>query len=153
MAVEGLIPSEWPIESPDVMRERSDGEGKFIYVPRVSQQRENKVATTHVMCEVAEELFSEWVVPEILNNATAVSERMSFPQAGLGSAGIVLEQKWPDGIVPGEVDQFFMCECRITKSASWRRHGQKHQSHDRRIYAFWRHRISFWRRELTRLAH
>ena len=124
-----------------VMRERPDGEGKFIYVPGVSQQRENKVATAHVMSEVAEELFSEWVVPEILNKATAVSERMSFPQAGLGSAGIVLEQKGPDGIVPRQVDQFLMRECRITKSTLWRRHDQQNQGRDRRAYAFWRHRI------------
>src|ERR1039457_2295440 len=91
-----------------VVAQRSDGEGKFIYALSVSQKGENKVATPHVMREIAKERLSKRVVPEILYEATAVRVCMGLPQADLRSAGIALEQEWPDGIVPGQVDQFLV---------------------------------------------
>src|SRR5664279_1350490 len=96
------------------------------------------------MREVAKERFSKRVVPEILYEATAVRVCIGLPQADLGSAGITLEQEWPDGMVPGQVDQFLVRKCRITESYLRRRHcDHQHQNGDRRASALWSHRISF----------
>jgi hypothetical protein len=38
---------------------------------------------------------------------------VSFLELGFGEAGIVFEENWPDGLLPGEVDQFLMALDRV----------------------------------------
>ena len=58
-----------------VVCERADGEREFVDVPGVAQQRLDEVAGADVVQEVAEESAAERVVPEILDDRTAVGER------------------------------------------------------------------------------
>jgi len=57
---------------PYIVGKRSNGEGKVIYIVSVSEKRQNKVATAHVVREIAEERLAKGIIPEILDEATAI---------------------------------------------------------------------------------
>ena len=51
-----------------IVRQGSHGESVLIQILGVAYQVEDKITAPHVMCQVAEELAAEWVIPEILKD-------------------------------------------------------------------------------------
>jgi hypothetical protein len=62
------------------------------------------------MGEVAEETFSEGVIAHVLHGASAVSVGVRYDQLMVGCSGESGEQKRAYGVIPGEVDEFFVSE-------------------------------------------
>src|SRR5262249_27076992 len=64
----------------------------------------------HVMGEITKQRLAEWVVPHVLNGGAAIGVGVRVAQFRLGCAGKFLQEKRPDGTIPGEINQFLMRE-------------------------------------------
>ena len=76
----------------DVVRERADSEGQFIWIPRVAQQAANEIRRSDVVRQIAKKLVAERIVAEILDGRAAVGIGVRLSQFGLGRARKPAEQ-------------------------------------------------------------
>ena len=96
-----------------VMRQRAEGEGVLVEVLRVVNHRLHEGAGADIMSEIAEDLVAERVVPDILNDATAVSVRVGLQQVLRRGVGETREQQRLDLLVPHQIDDLFVSQDRI----------------------------------------
>ena len=92
----------------DVVGEGADGEGEVIGGLGVADEAEDEVSRADVVGEVGEEGVAEGIVAEVLDGGAAVGVRVSLLELSIGEVGVLLEENWPDGLLPGEVDQLLM---------------------------------------------
>ena len=92
----------------DVMREGADGEGELVGSVRVAEEADDEVSRADVVGEIGEEFVAEGVVAEVLNGAAAVGVGVSLLELSFGEGGVLLEKNRPDGLLPGEIDQFLV---------------------------------------------
>jgi hypothetical protein len=92
----------------DVVGERADGEGELVGGVGVAEEGEDKVSGADVVGEIGEELVAEGVVAEVLDGTAAVSVTVRGLKLGIGEGGVLLEEEGADGLLPGEVDEFFV---------------------------------------------
>ena len=100
----------------DVMGERADGEGKLVGSFGVGEEGEDKVSGADVVSEIGEVGVAEGVVAEVLNGAATVGVGVRLPELGRGDVGEAAQEKGPDGLLPGEVDEFFVALDRVRQS-------------------------------------
>ena len=100
----------------DVVGERADGEGELVGGLRVVEKGEDEVSRANIVGEVGEKLVAEGVVAEVLNGAATVGVGVRLPELGRGDVGEAAQEKGPDGLLPGEVDEFFVALDRVRQS-------------------------------------
>src|SRR5215472_4582552 len=98
------------------MRKRTDGEGKLIRVVGVPEKADDEVAGAHVVRQVGKVLVAEWIVADVLDNASAVRIRAGLFQLCRRKGWIAAEQQRNDGGVPGKVDQLLVRQHRVAIS-------------------------------------
>ena len=92
------------------MSQRSQRERIFVEAPGVAQHNTDKIPAADVVNEVGKEVRPEWVVPHVLNDASAVSVGASLLQIGRAGARKTLQQEGLDGFLPDGVNDGFMRE-------------------------------------------
>jgi hypothetical protein len=97
----------------DVVGQSTDGKGKFVGVSGVSEEVYNKITRADIVCEIRERSVTEWIVPNILNDASAIGVRTRVLKLGRSEGGIAAEKKRNNGLLPGEIDELFMGEKRV----------------------------------------
>src|SRR4051794_29030125 len=75
-----------------VVRKRTQGKGILVDVASLGEQRPNKVAATNVMHQIAEESVAEWVIAQVMDQASAVGVAVSDTELFWCRAGILLHQ-------------------------------------------------------------
>lgn len=93
---------------PDVMGERADGECQLVGGVGVANKAEDEIAGADVVGQVAKKVIAEWIVPEVLNGAAAIGEGVRLLNLYGSEFGIAFEQKRPDGLLPGQIDELFV---------------------------------------------
>src|SRR5579862_2018464 len=101
----------------NVVRQGADGEGVFVDVLSVAEQVGDEISGADVVGEVAEELFAEGVIAHVLDRRAAVGVGVRLAQLRLGGIGKAGEQQRTNAVVPCEIDQFFVGEDGIARSA------------------------------------
>src|SRR5260370_42056506 len=84
------------------------------------EQRPHKIAAADIVREIAEKLFSERVISQVLDQRTAVCVGVCFLQLIIRGRGVFLEYQRPYVIVPDEVDQLQVGESGVTGERSRR---------------------------------
>jgi len=84
------------------------GKRTLIHGAGIAKKPGNEVAGAHVMRQVAKELFAEGIVTHVLDGGTAVRRGMGLAQLRLGCARETRQQQRLYGIVPCQVNQFFI---------------------------------------------
>src|SRR5689334_14038703 len=97
------------------MRQRSQRERIFVQVLRFPNQVEDEVAAADVVCEIGEQLRSEWVVTHVLSDAAAIRISMRFHELLRRCIRKTLEEQSFDRCVPRRVDNRFVGEYRVRK--------------------------------------
>ena len=92
----------------DVMGERADGEGELVGSFGVGEEGEDKVSGAYVVGEIGEVGVTEGVVAEVLNGAATVGVGVRLFKLGGSEIGEAEQEKRTDGLLPGEVDEFFV---------------------------------------------
>jgi hypothetical protein len=64
----------------DVMGQRSEGEGEFIGVLRLPDQRQHEIAAAKIVHQIAEQLASEWIVTHVLDDGPAIGIGVGFTE-------------------------------------------------------------------------
>jgi hypothetical protein len=111
----------------DVVGEGADGEGEFVGGVGVMEKTEDEVSGPDVVGKVGEELVAEGVVTGVLDGAATVGVAMCLLNLGLGEGRVLPEQDWTDGLLPGEVDEFFVGLDRVGRA----RRGYEKQGQER----------------------
>jgi hypothetical protein len=114
-----------PLDVRAVVRNRAERECILVQVARLLQHDWEEIRAAYVVEKVAEKAGAEWVVSEILDNASAVGVAVRNPQLLFGGIGEALEQDNFDRIVPEGIDERLVGEYGI----SWRRlrEGKQHE--------------------------
>ena len=94
----------------DVVRERTEGEGKLIHVAGLADEVGDEVAGTDVVSEIAEGRMAEGVVAGILDDAAAVGISMGEAKLFGSGIGIAGQEDRLDTGFPGHVDDHFVGE-------------------------------------------
>ena len=110
----------------NVVGERADGEGEFVGGVRIAKKALDEVAGADVVDEIREQAAAERVVPEILDERTAVGVGAGLAQRVGGGAGEPLLQDRRNLVVPHHVDDRFVGQDRIGRGVR-RRHQDAQQ--------------------------
>ena len=92
----------------DVVRERADSEGQLVRVVRIAEEIDDKVSGANVVGQIRKRLIAEWVVSDVLNDATTVGIGTCAIEFGGGQVRIAAQEQGNDGILPREVDELFV---------------------------------------------
>jgi len=98
----------------NVMRERTDGEGKLVRVARIAKQVEHKVAGANVVGEVRKRLVAERIIADVLNRAASVGIRARTIKISNRQIRIPAHQQRNDRVLPGKVDELLVRQQRIS---------------------------------------
>src|ERR1035441_2181281 len=85
----GQIDVGMSVDVGNVVGERSQSESVLIEVLRIAEHRQNEVAGADVMCQIAEDMITEGIVANVLDDAAAVGIGMGFYQVlrrGIGKS-------------------------------------------------------------------
>ena len=94
----------------DVVGERADGKGELVGVAGVAEEIDDEIAGADVVGEIGEGRVAEGIVADVLNDTAAVGVSASVLKLGWGEGGITAEEKWNDGLLPGEIDELLVRE-------------------------------------------
>jgi hypothetical protein len=97
----------------DVVGQSTDGKGKFVGVSGVSEEVYDKITRTDIMGQIRERSVTEWIVANILNDASCIGVCARVLKLGRGEGGIATKKKRNNGLLPGEIDELFMGEKRV----------------------------------------
>src|ERR1019366_6542426 len=73
----------------NVVGERSQSESVLVEILRIAEHRQNEVTGADIVCEIAEDMITEGIVANVLDDAAAVGIGMGFYQVlrrGIGES-------------------------------------------------------------------
>ena len=109
----------------DVMGERANGKGQCIGVFCIAEEAYDEVAGADVVSQIGIDHVAEWVIADVLDDATAVGVGAGLFELGSSQGRIAAEQQRDDRVSPGEVDELLVSQQRICVRAA--RPGQRQQ--------------------------
>src|ERR1035437_5084138 len=68
------------IDIGNVVGERSQSESVLIEVLRIAEHRQNEITSADIVCQIAEDVITEGIVANVLDDAAAVGIGMGFYQ-------------------------------------------------------------------------
>lgn len=92
------------------MRQSAESESKLVAIGGGGNQIRYEITGADVVREIREETAAEGIVTEVLNDGSAVGERVRFPQLLGGRVREAVENGGAQGVLPGCVDDGFVAE-------------------------------------------
>ena len=89
------------------------------------EQRPHEIAAAEIVSEIAEKLFSERVISQVLDQTPAVCVGVRFLQLIVRGRGVFLEDQRPYVLVPDKIDQLQVGESGVSGEKARREQGGK----------------------------
>ena len=97
-----------------VVCQRAVCEGQLVRVPTLSDEATDKVSRPDVVNQIAEELASKRVVPEVLNDAAAVGVAVGDVELFRSECRVLRQQERLKRILPSQIDDRFVGKESVT---------------------------------------